>query len=152
VAVEAGLLTGDRLRSSAWQRLFRDAAASLLLPGAVITGVSAGVMWGVELATTTDDVELTVPPGRHPLRIAGVRTRRSALAPEDVRRRDGVPVTAPEATACGVAAALPVDEAVVAVDRMIAGGKADLDPLRSRAARSHGMGSAKARTVIGLAD
>src|SRR3712207_2241160 len=78
-AVRAGLLTSRQLDGPAWRRLFRDvhvhcevplthelravAAASLLLPGAVVTGSSAAVLWGVDLAAAEDDVELTVPPG-----------------------------------------------------------------------------------------
>src|SRR4051812_3735140 len=60
-AVRAGLLTPRQLDGPAWRRLFRDvhvhrevpvthqlravAAASLLLPGATVTGRSAAVLW-----------------------------------------------------------------------------------------------------------
>jgi hypothetical protein len=78
--VAAGRLTRGQLRSAAWQRLFRDvyacssvvvthevragAAALLLLPGAVVSGRSAAVLWGVAAAGPTDDVELTCRPDR----------------------------------------------------------------------------------------
>ena len=67
-------------------------------------------------------------------------------------RRRGVPTTVPEATALDLAARLPGDEAVVAVDRVLAGGLVDLAPLRARAAAGTGRGSARARAVCALAD
>ncbi|MGY1783789.1 endonuclease domain-containing protein [Geodermatophilus sp. SYSU D00698] len=166
-AVARGLLTPEQLRSSAWRRLFRDvyvhrdvplthevrvAGAALLLPGAVVSGRSAAVLWGVDLAGAPDDVELTLPPGRHPVRAAGLRVRRARLVREDVVRRRGVPVTVPEATALELAARLEGDEAVVAVDRLLASGFVDLAPLRARAAVATGRGSARARAVCALAD
>ncbi|WP_239521027.1 hypothetical protein [Blastococcus saxobsidens] len=76
--MRAGRLTKGQLRSSAWRRLFPDvyacaslsldharrarAAAALALPGAVVSGRSAGVLWGVELAGPDDDVECTIAP------------------------------------------------------------------------------------------
>lgn len=167
-AVARGLLTADQLRSSAWHRLFRDvylhrdvavthelravAAAALVLPGAVVSGRSAAVLWGVDLAGTDDDVELTVPPDRHPVRVGGLSVRRARLTVDDVMRRRGVPATVPEATALDLAARLEGDHAVVAVDRLLATGLVDLAPLRARAARSTGRGSARARVVCALAD
>lgn len=76
--VRLGVLTKNRLRSSAWQRLFPDVyacaslpvdharrarAAAFAVPGAVVSGRSAAVLWGVPLLGTNDGVELTVPPG-----------------------------------------------------------------------------------------
>jgi hypothetical protein len=167
-AVAGGLLTADQLRSSAWRRLFRDvyvhrdvpvthqlravAAAALVLPGAVVSGRSAAVLWGVDLAGTDAEVELTLPPGRHPVRTGGLRVRRAQLAADDVVRRRGVPVTTPEATALDLAACLEGDDAVVAVDRLLATGLVDLAPLRARAARGTGRGCARARAVCALAD
>src|SRR5687768_12902988 len=64
-AVDEGLLTPDQLRSSAWRRPFRGVyvhrdvalthevrakAACVLLPFAVVSGRSAAVLWGVDLA------------------------------------------------------------------------------------------------------
>ncbi|WP_091109877.1 hypothetical protein [Geodermatophilus dictyosporus] len=167
-AVARGLLTADQLRSSAWRRLFRDvylhrdlpvthelravAAAGLLLPGAVVSGRSAAVLWGIELAGTDDDVELTLPPGRHPVRVGGLRVCRASLAGDDVEGRRGVPATTPEATALDLARHLEGDDAVVAVDRVLASGLVDLGALRGRAARCTGRGSARARAVCALAD
>ena len=85
-AVDEGLLTPDQLRSSAWRRLFRGVyvhrdvpvthalrahAASVLLPAAVVTGRSAAVLWGVDLAGVEDDVEVTIPSSVAPFPATG---------------------------------------------------------------------------------
>jgi hypothetical protein len=98
------------------------------------------------------DVELTVPPGHHPVRVPGLRVRRSRLPDGSLCRRCGVAVTTPEATAVRVAAALAGDDAVVAVDRLVAKGVADLGSVRSLAAAARGPGSARARDACRLAD
>jgi very-short-patch-repair endonuclease len=161
-------VTPDQLRDSPWRRLYRDvyvhrdvpvthelrvlAVASLLVPEAVVTGCSAAVLWGVDLAGPEDDVELTLPPTAHPRRVAGVRVRRAVLPPGEVLRRRGVLATTPEATAVRVAAALPHDEAVVAVDRLVAARTVDLAPIRTLAAAQSGPGAGRARRVCALAD
>ncbi|MGY1885425.1 hypothetical protein ACI799_09005 [Blastococcus sp. SYSU DS0753] len=163
-----GLLTPDQLRSSAWRRLFRDvyvhrdvvvdhelrvlAAATLVRPDAVVTGCSAAVLWGVDLAGPDDDVELTASPSNRPVRVAGIRVRRATLAGEDVRWWLGARVTSPEATAVRVAAALPGDDAVIALDRLAAARVIDLAEVRRRAAVARGPGAAQARRACALAD
>ena len=166
-AVDEGLLTPDQLRSSAWRRLFRGVyvhrdvpvthglrahAACVLLPAAVVTGRSAAVLWGVDLAGVDDDVEVTVPPTSHPHRIPGLRVRRAHLARADRWRRQGIPVTTAEATAVRLAALLTGDSAVVAVDQMIASGVVELSAIRALAATGRGPGSDRARRVCALAD
>lgn len=153
-AVRRGLLTPNQLRGPAWRRLFPDvyadralpvthsllarAAATFVVPFSVVSGTSAAVLWGVDLAGPGDDVELTVPPESHPRRVPGLRVRRAALEEEQVRRRRDVLVTTPPVTALRLAGSLPPDDAVVAVDRMLAAGRVDLVPLRPgrRAARA----------------
>ena len=166
-AVDEGLLTPDQLRSSAWRRLFRGVylhrdialthevrarAACVLLPFAVVSGRSAAVLWGVDLAAADDDVEVTVPAGAHPTRVSGLRVRRAVLQRADRTCRRGVPVTSPEATAVRLAGLLPLDAAVVAVDRMVDAGHADLTRVRALAAAARGRGSARARAACALAD
>lgn len=167
-AVRCGLLTVDQLRSSAWRPLFRDvyvhrdlpvthevravAAASLVVPESVVTGRSAAVLWGVDLVGDTDDVELTVPPGRAAVRMKGIRLRRAGLRASDVERRRGVLTSTPEATACRIAASLAYEEAVVAVDQLVDSGVVDLDAIRRVAARLRGPGAARARAVAAAAD
>lgn len=167
-AVAAGLLSSRQLSGQSWRRLFPDvyvhrdlpdshalrarAAAGVLLPGAVVTGPSAAVLWSVELAGVDDDVELTLPPGSHPVRVAGLRVRRSRLPAGSLQRRRGVRVTSPEVTAVRLAGSLPPDDAVVAVDRMVREGAADLQMVRDLAAAATGPGSARARAACALAD
>jgi hypothetical protein len=166
-AVRSGLLTRRQLAGRSWRRLFPDVyvhtdvpvthelrahAATLLLPGGVVTGRSAAVLWGVPLVTASADVEVTLPPMTHPRRIPGVRVRRALLRPHDVLRRLDVPVTSAEATAVRLAALLRGDDAVVAVDQMIATGFVSLATIRRLASTGRGPGSARARAVCGLAD
>jgi very-short-patch-repair endonuclease len=165
-AVTKGVLTPNQLRGPAWRPLFRDvyvdasvpvthrlravAAARLLVPGAVVSGLSAAVLWGVELAAADDDVELTLPPGAGGRRTAGVRVRRAAIEPREVTTRRGTHVTTPLLTAVRVASVLGGDEAVVAIDQMVAAGVVDLREIRTRVA-VQGVG-ARARSACGRAD
>ena len=166
-AVQAGLLSPRQLQGGTWRRLLRGVyvhrdvpvthelrtrAAAVLLPEAVVTGVSAAALWGVDLAGPDDEVEVTLPPGTHPVRTADVRARRADLDRAHVSSRSGLPVTTPEATALHLSAALPGEDAVVAVDQLVATGAVDLAPIRALAAAARGPGSARARTVCGLAD
>ena len=169
-AVASGRLTRAQLRSKAWQRLFRDvyacsslpvthevravAAARLLLPGSVVSGRSAAVLWGVEWAAGVDrDVELTVPPGSSACSVPGVRVRRWALDRTATRLRRGTRVTAPETTAVDIGRENgAIEESVGAVDGLVGYGKADLDLIRRAAASATGPGCRRARRVVDLAD
>jgi hypothetical protein len=167
VAITRGLLTRRQLAGSSWRSLFQDIyvhhqvpvthelrarGAAVLLPSAVVTGASAGVLWGLDLAGREDDVEVTLPPRSHMVRVNGLRTRRAALRPSDVCRRRDLRVTTPAATALRLAGALVPDAAVAAMDQLIAAGLVGLESIRARAASAHGPGSARARTAAGLAD
>ena len=166
-AVRSGLLSSRRLAGNTWQQLFHDVyahrsltvthvlraeAAAVLLPTAVITGCSAAVLWGVALARPEDDVELTLPPGTHQVRINGIVARRARLAKTDVWTRHGIPVSTPAATALRLASVLPRDRAVAAVDQLIHTGVVDLNRILELAAAARGPGSARARDVAALAD
>lgn len=167
-AIRSGLLTPNQLRGPAWRRLYRDvsahgdlqvshalrtrAAALLVVPGAVVTGASAAVLWGVALVEADDDVELTLPAGAPGRKIPGIRIRRAASPAGDIGRQQGVPVTTPLATALRLAGHLPRDDAFVAIDRLLLAGIVDLEQLRSRAASALGRGTARARIACTLAD
>lgn len=166
-AVDEGLLTPDQLRSSAWRKAFRGVyvhrdialshevrakAACVLLPFAVVSGRSAAVLWGVDLAGADDDVEVTVPPGSHPTRVSGLCVRRAVLPAGHRTYRRGIPLTSPEATAVRLAGLLPGDAAVIAVDQMVDTGYADLGRIRALAAAARGRGAARARAACALAD
>ena len=109
--VTAGRLTTNHLRSTAWQRLFRDvyvcacvqvthrvrasAACWKVLPGSAVTGRSAAVLWGIDAAAADDDVHLTVQPGTSVSAVRGVRVHRRALAAGAVAVDRTVRVTTP---------------------------------------------------------
>lgn len=166
--VRAGVLTPNDLRSTAWRRLFRDvyacasapvdhalrarAAATFVVPGAVVTGRSAAVLWGLPVADTDDPVELTVPPGGRVSAVRGVRVRRRVLDASAVTRRFGVPVSTALATALDLAGRLPLEDAVVLLDRFVASGRTDLRSLDEAARRASGPGSRRARDAVALAD
>ena len=110
------------------------------------------MLWGVDLVGADEAIEVTLDPGSHQVRVEGLVVRRAELDPTLVRRRRGLPVTTPEATAVRLASVLRRDDAVAAVDQLIATGVVHLAPIRALAARTRGPGSARARAVAGLAD
>jgi hypothetical protein len=166
-AIAHGVVTPDRLRGPAYRRLFHGvyvdatvpvthrlrivAAAGLLVPGAVVSGLSAAVLWGVDLADADTDVELTLPPGTPARRVGGLIVRRAGIDAADIRSVGGLQVTAPALTALRVAAVLPDDEAVVAIDRMVTAGVVQLPAVRHLAART-GAASARVRRACARAD
>jgi very-short-patch-repair endonuclease len=167
--VGRGLVTANELRGPAWRRLFPDVyadaqleithvvrtrvAAAVLLPHAVVSGVSAAVLWGLEdLAATETPVELTVSPDAPRSRAPGLSIRRRALPDGVVRPLRGVRATAPETTALELAARLPLDEGVVLLDRFVAQQLTTLTTLRLAAADLTGRGCRPARKAAALAD
>jgi very-short-patch-repair endonuclease len=168
LAVGSGRLTRHQIRSSAWRRLFPDvyacsslevthevrawAATELLLPGAVVCGRTAAVMWGVDLAGPDDDVECTVPARSGAGVVAGTRVNRRMLSRHDVTRRRDVPVTTPLRTALDLARIRPLDEAVVALDQFLRPGLVFPEEVRAAAALTTGRDCRWIRTAATLAD
>ena len=166
--VGRGLLTPAQLRSTAWHRLFPDvyacatlpldharrarAAARLLLPTSTVSGRSAAVLWGVDLAGPTDDVELTLPQGCRAGAVRGVRVTRRALARAEVALRSGVRVTTPVRTALDLARTTPVEEAVVDLDRFLVARRVALPDLVRAAHAFTGPGCRAMRRAVALAD
>ena len=167
--VAAGRLSRGQLRSPAWQRLFRDvyacstvrvthdvragAAALLLVPGAVVCGRSAAVLWGVDAAGPHDDVELTVPPGSSACTVPGVRVRRWTIDPDGVTTRRRVPVTTAETTAVDLGRSPgSLEDSIALVDALVVCRATDLAAVRAAAAGASGPGCRRARRVAALAD
>ncbi|MDP9391291.1 MAG: endonuclease domain-containing protein [Actinomycetota bacterium] len=166
--LRAGRLTRGQLRSSAWQRIFPDvyacsslplghgrrarAAAHLLIPTAVVSGRSAAVLWGVDLAGPDDDVECTIHPGCRAGAVRGVRLTRRALGADDVVLRAGVRVTTPLRTALDVARIDPPDEAVVCLDRFLRAGLVSLPEVTRAATALTGPGCRRVRSAVDRAD
>lgn len=163
-----GRLTPAQLRSSAWRRLFPDvyacsslpvthlrrarAVAILLIPGAVLSGRSAAVLWGVDLAGLDDPVECTVTADTRAGSVRGLDVTRRRLPQEDVLRRDGVLVTSPLRTALDLARIQPADEAVVALDQFLGSRLVTLDEVRAAAAALAGPGCRGIRRAVARAD
>ncbi|SEL77355.1 Protein of unknown function [Blastococcus sp. DSM 46786] len=166
--VAAGQLTKNELRSRAWQRLFRDvyvcacvrvthrvrasAASWKVLPGSVVTGRSAAVLWGVDAAGIDEDVELTVPPGHNVTAVRGVRVQRRSLGADAVTVRAGVRLTTPVQTALDLARHLPREDAVVHIDQLAGRRVVDLAAVRTAAGAATGPGCRRARVAVHLAD
>jgi len=156
------------LHSTAWRRLFPDvyacasvepshlvrtrAVTDVLLPGAVASGRTAAVLWGVDLAGAQDDVRCTVPPGTRSGGVPGVRLTRRRLLPEEVTIRAGVPVTTPVRTALDLCRMRPLDDAVAALDRVTSARVVGLVEVRAAAAQLTGRDCRHVRAVAALAD
>ncbi|MGY1713726.1 hypothetical protein ACI78R_04665 [Geodermatophilus sp. SYSU D01106] len=166
--VRAGLLTRSQLRSSAWRRLFPDvyacttaqvdhavrvlAVSRLLLPGAVVSGRSAAVLWGVALAEAADDVTCTVTPSVRAGEVPGIVLTRRHLRADETATRRGTRVTTPLRTALDLARTRPLEDAVVDVDRFLRTGLLDLASLREAATALTGRDCRHVRNVLALAD
>lgn len=166
--LRAGGLTRGQLRSSAWQRVFPDvyactsltldhgrrarAAARLLLPGAVVTGRSAAVLWGVDLAGPDDAVELAVRTACGAGAVRGVVVTRRSLRDDDVVDHLGVRVTTPLRTALDLGRIDPLEEAVVCLDRFVRSGQVTLARVTEAAAGLSGPGCRRVRRAVDLAD
>jgi very-short-patch-repair endonuclease len=137
-AVAAGLLSRRQLQGDTWCRVLPDIyawagltldhrlrcrAAGLYLRGrGAVSGRSAAALWGADVLVRGEPIEVTTPTGARFRAPAGLTIVRSPLPPHDVTERAGVPVTSAERTAFDVARRLPVVEAVVALDAMLAAG------------------------------
>ncbi|SOD93196.1 DUF559 domain-containing protein [Blastococcus haudaquaticus] len=126
--------------------------ARLLLPEAVLSGRSAAVLWGVDLAGADDDVECTAPLACRAGAVRGVRVSRRALARDAVTRRGGGRVTTPLRTALDLARLDPLEEAVVALDRFLRAGLVTPIELAEAATEVVGPGCRRIRRAVSLAD
>ncbi len=129
------------------------ATAALLAggPGALISHRSAAAAWRI-LAERGEPVEVTVPRREPRPRPGVVVHTTAALAPEDVRRLDGVPLTAPARTIVDLAAsgeaALERALAEAQVLRLVA--RRDLEAAMGRAMDRRGQ--PELRRVLAAAD
>jgi len=119
--------------------LARETAALMACaPGAVLNRRSAGILFG--LPVLTDAVDVNVPPNRRP-RHEGIKVHRMALRPDEVTRREGLPVTTVKRTLEDLAADHTTDE----MERLIA--EAEALKLVERGAVTPQRGRRGAKTI-----
>ncbi|MDR7280896.1 DUF559 domain-containing protein [Catenuloplanes atrovinosus] len=145
-AVSGGLITRRQLQSAAWRRLFPqvyvedaafvpddhrlwcEAAALLLPPGAAISGDSAAFLWGAASPRWNAPVTVTVPRSRRLESGPRLSVTCRTLPAEDVAEFGGLPVTTPLRTAFDLGRQSDRRRAIVALDaflhhRMVEAGK-----------------------------
>src|SRR5882757_1736587 len=167
-AVAAGWLTQGALRGPRFQRLFQDIylsadvpadlrararAASLLVAwrGGVVAGWAASELLAAHCAPRDAPVDVLVDFNVRAQ--SGLRVRRGAARPGELRERDGCPVTSFLRTAYDLGRWAELVDAVVAVDAMAARAgfaPAELLALRERSPRAWGSG--RLDRVVELAD
>lgn len=134
--VAAGFVTRAQLAGPAFRRLLPDiyawaqlrldhqawclAAGLFLRDRGAVSGRAAAALWGADVLVRGEPIEITVPKSTRFRTPSGLTVVRSALPPEDIAQRAGIPVTTPRRTAFDLARRLPLIEAVVAVDAMLA--------------------------------
>jgi hypothetical protein len=119
-AVAAGLLTRRQLQGDTWCRLLPDVYVWSGLALDHRTRCRAAGLWGAGVLVRDGPVEVTVPLSTRLRAPDGLAIVRSPLPPYDVTERAGVSLTSAERTAFDLGRRLPVVEAVVAVDAMLA--------------------------------
>lgn len=126
-------------------------AVSRRLPYAVFSGPTAGWLHGLQLPPV-DPVNVTVPNG-HSSNRAGVCLRRATLAPIDVVRLRGLPVTSALRTAVDLGTQRVLVDAVIALDMALHKRIVDLTELRSFCEANRGVKRiVKLRRAVQLAE
>jgi hypothetical protein len=135
-AIDAGLLTAEAVRGSAWRRLLRgvyadsrlepdhllscQAALLLASPEAAVAGASAAFLHGIETAVgDTDPVQLLVERKHRFGPIQGVQVHTGTLPAAEVTVRQELRCTTPLRTAWDVALWRDVTRAVPVLDAML---------------------------------
>jgi hypothetical protein len=166
-AVAAGLLTRRQLNGQTWRRLNHDVYADralpldhlllvrgvalMLPPGAVIDGRSAAHVWGAQMASPDDVVEVWTPTQFGP--VAGVRIRRSTVQPHCVTRWRSVPICTPTHATWEIARTTPVYDAVEWIDALARRRRLTREALVGHCALHVGArGHRSAATTLRLAD
>jgi very-short-patch-repair endonuclease len=133
--------------------LLKLLAISMRLPGGcAFSGPTAEWLHGIE-AELRDPIEITIPEPFGSSRRAGASVRRSALAPDEIVMRRGLPTTSALRTVVDLGGRNPLTEGVVAADLFLHAGLVTLAELQAYVARNRGAkGIARLRRVVGLAE
>jgi hypothetical protein len=168
-AVNAGLLTKRQLSGPAWCRLLpgiygwrevelshrdRCLAASMYLDGrGAISGRDAATLWGADVLLRGAPIEATVSLETRLRAPRGLSVVRSPLPAGDVTSWAGIPITTPGRTAFDLARRMPIVEAVVCIDAMLAARLVAVEDLeRSARARPGWTGLPQLSKVLLLCD
>ncbi|GHJ51048.1 hypothetical protein Nm8I071_03550 [Nonomuraea sp. TT08I-71] len=170
-AVTEGLLTWAMLHGPAWRRLLPDvyvhrdghrpddhrmwcdAVALRLPPGAAIAGRSAAFLWGSDLLARDAPVTVLLPRAARLRPHPRVHLVRSVLPDGDRTRFAGLPVTTALRTAFDLGRQGPRVDALVAVDALLHRRVVKLPALRAYSAAHPGWpGAALLREVLALAE
>jgi hypothetical protein len=131
--------------------LLQLAAVARRMPDAVFSGRTAGWLHGLDLPPD-DPVEVTVP-NSHTSNRTGVHVRRATLAPIEVRRLKGLPVTSALRTAADLGGRRVLLDAVIALDMALHKRIVNITELRSFCEANRGAKRiAKLRRAIELAE
>ena len=138
------------LRDSPLLRL--TAVFRRLTHGAAFSGRTAGWLHGLDLSPC-DPIEVTVAEGVGISARSGVAVRRAVLAAEEIVERQGFPATSALRTVCDLASALPLFDAVAAVDMALREKLVGLTDISSAVADQRGCkGVVRLRRAVALAD
>ena len=138
--VEAGNLVSVlrgvyRMPTVPFDELARCAAVCAAHPGAVISGPTAGRLWGLRRLPSDHRVHILAPPGSHPTVepwVVPYRTR--AFHPHDVHRRDdGIAVTNRARTALDLARFVTPTDLLSIIEQVISDGRLTDHELRTTA-------------------
>ncbi|MFG3576701.1 endonuclease domain-containing protein [Micromonospora chersina] len=170
-AVAEGLLSWTMLRSPAWirllpdvyvhrngyrdgdHRLWCDAVALRLPPGAAIAGRSAAFLWGVDLLGRDAPVSVLLPPAARMRPHPRIHVNRSTMRETDRTRFAGLPVTTALRTAFDLGRQAPRVDALVGVEALLHRRVVKLPALRAYAAERAGWpGLPLLREVLALAE
>lgn len=171
-AISEGWLTRQQLRSTLFKRLFRDVyipaamevthelrcrAASLIVPGAaVITGISAAALRGLDLAAADDPVEFVVPRPTKFVAQRGMDIRRTAVGSGEYEGWGSVGLATPTRLAVDVLTNLrlrrSLPRAVGLLDALLRAGLVNSATLATVLERRHLGGIVRARRAFELAD
>lgn len=116
----------------------------------VIAGVAASAMYGADWVDTETPIELIWRNGRPP---KGLIVRNDTLAPNEVTKIAGIPVTTPARTAFDLGRLLSRDEAVARIDALLWTVPSALHEVQSVIDRHPGLRGVKRLPIaLGLAD
>jgi very-short-patch-repair endonuclease len=121
--------------------------------GATVSHTSAALLWGIELATTPERQQVTVPRHRSRGSMKGTDVHRRDLSADDRVERDGLRVTSPLRTVLDLCRSLPLHEAVAAADSALRHALVTVEALTSAlVALPAGPGRTRVARVLRLID